>query len=303
MDSAIINIGGHGLGDCILSLQISYLLRLKNVQHINLISTRQQVFEPLYSIFHSGFDLYKIDEKFSHENAIISNQTLKDEITNHYKSNNITYNVPDLLFRNPLALDYKKYGLTPSVIKKTRTMTAYFSSKENIIYCGLCSTTDGYVYKNIPALLKLLAEFLPDYTIYFPIVKSWDKEINNLGNFDISFPSNVFIHNNPSFEDSLEYLKKSSYGIFTCNGPSHIAYQIGMPRLVLDPQFNKIPWMSRWKEDYEECIDINTNYNDIVKLVEANLRYPETTLIDRKKLLELIQNGYNNWKDIFFFKY
>jgi hypothetical protein len=61
--------------------------------------------------------------------------------------------------------------------------------------------------------------------------------------------------------------------------------------------------MSRWKEDYEECIDINTQYTDLVNLIVTNIKNPETTLIDRKKLLELIKNGYNNWKDIFLLKY
>jgi len=303
VDSKLINIGGHGLGDCILSLQISYLLKQKNIPHINLISTRQSVFEPLYSIFHNEFDLYKIDEKYSHNNAIISDESLRKELEDQYSSNNITYNVPDLLYRNPLALDYKKYDLNISLIKKTRSLVKHFPNKQKMIYCGLCSTTEGYVYYNIPILLKQLAEFLPDYTIYFPLVKAWDKPIDNLGNFDVNFPPNVLIDNNPSFCGSLEYLKKSCYGIFTCNGPSHIAYQMGIPRLILDPQFNKIPWMSRWKEDYQECIDINTQYTDVVNLVTANIKNPETTLIDRKKVLELIKNGYNNWKDIFFFKY
>jgi hypothetical protein len=61
--------------------------------------------------------------------------------------------------------------------------------------------------------------------------------------------------------------------------------------------------MSRWKEDYEECIDINTQYTDLVNLIVANIKNPETTLIDRKKMLELIKSGNTNWKDIFYFKY
>jgi hypothetical protein len=76
-----------------------------------------------------------------------------------------------------------------------------------------------------------------------------------------------------------------------------------MPRLILDPQFNRIPWISRWKEDYEECIDINTDYNDITRLVVNNINNPETLLIDRKILLNLIKSGYNSWKDIFYLKY
>jgi hypothetical protein len=301
--SCLLNIGAHGIGDCILSLQISHFLKLKGVKHTNLISARKEVFNPLSYFFKNDFDLQKIDEKYSHENGIISNPLLLEEIKMDFNGDDVTYNVPDLLFRNPLSLDCKKHELNIQLIKKTRTIPHRFIGREKLIYCGLCSTTDGYVYKNIPLLIKVLAEFLPDYTIYFPLIKEWDRKIDNLGNFNINFPTNVLIHQNPTFEESLDFLKRSYYGVFTCNGPSHLAYQLGVPRLVLDPQFNKIPWMSRWKEDYEECIDINTQYSDIVNIIVANVRNPETILIDRKKLLELIKNGYNNWKNVFLLKY
>lgn len=301
--SKLVNIGGHGLGDCILSLQISHLLKERNIEHINLISTRNEVFEPLNYIFGNKFKLIQIEEKYAHENAIIDNIDFQKDIKTKYGSDDITYNVPDLLFKNPLGLNYKKYGLEPSVIKQTRVYTDNSTQKKDIIYCGLCSTTEGYIYENIPLLLIRLAEFLPSYTIYFPVINKWDKEINNLGNFDISFPSNVFIDKNPSFIDSLKWLEKSSYGIFTCNGPSHLAYQLGIPRLVLDPQFNKIPWMARWKEDYNDCIPINTDINSIAQLVYANLNTPQSKMIDSKIILELIQKNQNNWKEIFYFKY
>lgn len=299
----LINIGGHGLGDCILSLQISHLLRERNIKHVNLISTRNEVFEPLSYIFADKFKLTQIEEKYAHENAIIDNTDFQKEIKNKYNSSNLTYNVPDLLFKNPLSLNYKKYGLEPSIIKQTRVYIDNIAEKKDIIYCGLCSTTEGYVYENIPLLLIRLAEFLPSYIIYFPMINKWDKEINNLGNFDINFPSNVVIDRNPSFIDSLKWLKKSSYGIFTCNGPSHIAYQLGIPRLILDPQFNKIPWMSRWKEDYNDCIPINIDINSIAQLVFANINTPQTKMIDSKIILNLIQQNQTNWKDIFYFKY
>jgi hypothetical protein len=303
MRGNLINIGGHGLGDCILALQISYLLKCKCIKHKTLISTRNEVYNPLWHIFSNELDFQHIDNKYAHENTLLNSQEYYNELVKTYHSDYITYNVPDLLFRNPLAFNYTEYGLNPQLIKKTRILSHHFSYKEKIIYCGLTTSTDGYMYKNIPILLKSLAEHLPDYTIYFPKVKSWDKDINYIGAFDIQFPPNVYIHDNPNFEDSLDYLTKSCYGIFTCNGPSHVAYQIGIPRLILDPQFDKIPWMSRWKEDYEECIPLNTEYNDIVKLITNNIRNPETTLIDRKKLLELLKNGYNNWRDIFYLKY
>jgi hypothetical protein len=300
--SELVNIGGHGLGDCILSLQISYLLEQRNIEHVNLISTRNEVFEPLNYIFGNKFKLIQIEEKYANENAIINNFSYQEEIKEKY-NNNITYNVPDLLFRNPLGLNYKKYGLEPSIIKQTRIYTENLEQKENIIYCGLCSTTEGYVYKNIPLLLIRLAEFLPSYKIYFPLIKKWDKEINNLGNFDVSFPSNVIIDSCPSFIDSLKFLKRSCYGIFTCNGPSHIAYQLGIPRLILDPQFNKIPWIARWKEDYNDCIPIDIDINSIAQIVHANITHPQTKMVDSKFILNLIQQNQTNWENIFYFKY
>jgi len=303
VDSQLINIGGHGLGDCILSLQISHLLRQKQIKHTTLISTRDQIYKPLYHIFSNELELNQIDQKYANDNALLHNQDYIKEIASIHNSDNITYNVPDLLFRNPLAFKYNDYGLNPQLIKKTRILSHLFNTKENIIYCGLSTTTKGYMYHNIPLLLRSLAEHIPNYTIYFPKIKTWDKELDYTGNFSVELPSNVWIDDNPQFEKSLDVLTKSKYGIFTCNGPSHIAYQIGIPRLVLDPQFNKIPWIARWKEDYDECIDINTEYNDITGLVVNNINHPETLLVDRKILLNLLKNGYNSWKDIFYLKY
>ena len=299
----LINIGGHGLGDCILSLQISHLLKQKQIKHTTLISTRDEIYKPLYHIFANELNLNQIDQKYANDNALIHNQDYIKEIASIHNSDNITYNVPDLLFRNPLAFKYNDYGLNPQLIKKTRILSHLFNTKENIIYCGLLTTTKGYMYHNIPLLLRSLAEHLPNYTIYFPKIKSWDKDLDYTGDFKAEFPSNVWIDDNPQFEKSLDVLTKSKYGIFTCNGPSHIAYQIGIPRLILDPQFNRIPWMARWKEDYEECIDINTQSNDITALVVNNINNPETLLVDRKILLNFIKSGYNSWKDIFYLKY
>jgi hypothetical protein len=299
----LLNIGGHGLGDCLLSLQISFLLKQIGVPHQNLVSTRKDVFNPLNHIFGKIVPIENIDEKYANDNAILSDSLLFKELTDNFKSENITYNVPDLLFRNPLAFKYKEYGLNPQLIKKTRIASSSYLNKEKIIYCGLSTSTPGYMYKNIPELLKSLANNLPDYKIYFPKIKTWDKDIIHIGDFEIDFPDNVIIDINPKFNDSLDILSKSEYGIFTCNGPSHIAYHLGIPRLVLDPQFGKIPWISRWKEDNEECIDINTDYNNISDIVYHNIINPETLLVDRKIILFLLKNGYNSWKEIFYLKF
>ena len=38
---------------------------------------------------------------------------------------------------------------------------------------------------------------------FFPNIKSWDKEVN-MGNFNIEFPKNVYVHEDPKFEESLD---------------------------------------------------------------------------------------------------
>jgi hypothetical protein len=303
MKDELINIGGHGLGDCLLSLQISNLLSKQGVKHKNLISTRKEVFEALEYLYKGISELTNIPEDIANNNAIEKNPSILKQIQNIYNSENITYNVPDLLFRNPLALDFNKYNLNLPIIKKTRTLLDKNPKKEKIIYCGLCSNTKGYLYKDIPSLLIELAVKLPDYTIYFPYLKHWVREIEYTGNFNQTFPQNVLIHESPEFKQSMDYLVKSCYGIFTCNGPSHIAYNLGIPRTILDPQFYNPVCMVRWKQDYDECIPIYSSVKDVSELVFNNITCPQTTLIDRKIILDALQNGYNNWGNLLYFKY
>lgn len=301
--SQLINIGGHGIGDCILSLQISYALKNKNIDHINLISTRSEVFNPINFIFGKQFQIEQIDENYANHNNIIENQDLLNELKLKYNSTDIIYNVPDLVFHHPLALNFEKYGLFMNAVRKQRLLPNGFEKKENIIYCGLCSVHEYHIYKDIPNLLRRLAEFLPNYSIYFPHLSKWSREVPNLGDFSGKFPDNVQIDYDPDFEKSLEILTKSKYGIFTDNGPSHIAYHLGIPRLILDPEYNNILWMCRWKDDMGECMPIQTPINDIVTIVSENIKYPQTTLIDRTLTQQIINSNNPSWEQILYFKY
>lgn len=303
MSDILINIGGHGIGDCCLSLQISYLLTRQGVLHKNLISARPEVFNPLNHVAGKVFDLENVDESVANHNAVEHDLKVLNYIKNKYNSNSVTFNVPDLLFLNPLSFKYSQYGLTPQIIKKTRVFADNPLIKEKIIYCGLSSNGVDHIYKNIPLLLNSLAEKLPDYTIYFPFIKKWVKQIEYQSDFSVSFLKNVVIDEVLSFNDSLDLLKKSSYGIFSCNGLSHLAYHLGIPRLILDPKFQNILWISRWKEDYEECIPIQTAAKNVASLVYHNLTCPQTTMVDRKIILQFVESGYNKWNEILYFKF
>lgn len=299
MNETLLNIGGHGLGDCLLSLQISQILTFRKILHKNLISTRDEVFNPLKHLFKDIIDLEKIDESIANNNLLLKDDKILNQLSIDWKSNNITYNVPDLLFNNRLSFNFKKYQISPQILKKNRLLTNNYLNKKNIIYCGFSTTTPGYLYSNISNLLEELSKKFPEYIIYFPYVKLWDKEIKYDFDFSKKFSNNVIIDYNPKFEDSINILCESSYFIGTDNGPSHIAYHLGIPRLILDPQYNRLPWIVRWKEDYSESIPINTQFSDIVDIVYTNIYNIETLFMPR---LFILLNLGINWKKELFIK-
>lgn len=300
--SEICILGSHGFGDSILSLQCAHYVKQSGKQADIISCTRNKVFEPLDYLFGDLFDIsqHPKKEEWGHENWILNNQQELQYIS-AYKE--IYYAIPDLLFKSPLAFDYAKYNTNPQLIRQTRLLTHKYKPTRKI-YLGLCSSTDGYLYNNINHLIRKLGRELPEYEFYFPNVKTWANKEIDYDDLD-NMPLNVTIHENPDFCESLDIMKTCCYGIYTCNGPSHAAFQLGQNRLILDPQYNKTLWQARWREDTSECIDINSSINDIVNVVKSNLEIPQTTLIPRQKVLDLlIRNNYEvSWNKELLFKF
>lgn len=298
MKEAII-ISAHGIGDNILAFSCASFLEEHDCKV--LVSAREEVFNAVEYLFGAKFSLEKIDESISEDNAILKDPTVRDNLWSKYKREykNLYYVVPDLLFNSPLAFDYKKYRVSPQVIKSTRLLLDDRKEDGGVIYLGLNSTTEGYTYKYIASLAVKLAKELPNFKIYLPIVTKWaNKAIDTPGFAEI--PANLIIEKDPNFRESLDILAKSSYFVGTDNGPSHIAYHYGIPRLILDPQFGRLPWIARWKEDYAESIPIQTEDDDIVKIVSVNVGIPQTTLIPR---MEVLRRPFANWPQELFFKF
>jgi hypothetical protein len=184
------------------------------------------------------------------------------------------------------------------MIRATRILEASMQ-REDMIYLGLMTTTAGYSYGEPISLATNLAYSLPLYKIYFPIINTWaGKDIKSI-DIPSRLPSNLIIEFNPQFNDAIDNLAKSSYFVGTDNGPSHIAYHLGIPRLILDPQFNKLPWIARWREDYLESIPINTPVETVTSIVKMNLDIPQTTLIPRMVCLTY---GDANWDHLLWLK-
>jgi hypothetical protein len=292
-----IILGGHGLGDCILSLQCASFLKQKP---LTLISTRDEVFTPLKHAFGKRFKLKQVDESFSEDNKILKNTELVKELQSQYPESNdeFYYVIPDLLFRNKYAFDYEKYNVHPQTIKSTRLLVQD-NKPQKIIYFGTLTTTRGYDYPEAKRLMELVAKKFKDHTIYCPSLEQWggDKVKSLISSIDL--PDNVFIDVDPKFEDSIDWLKKSCYFVGTCNGPSHLAFHYGIPRLILDPQYEKPAWISRWKEDYQESVSIQVPAELAAKIIELNIELPQTCLVPRRTVAD---NFIQDWPQLLLFK-
>lgn len=297
MKEAVI-ISSHGIGDCILGLSCASFLEKGDYKI--LVSARAEVFHALDHVFGDLFELERIDESISENNLILYDNLVKEKLWGQYRNEykNLYYVVPDLLFNSPLAFPCQHYGVSPHVIKSTRLLLNQRRPKR-LIYLGLNSTTEGYVYNNISGLAIELAKKMPDFDIILPLVAKWAGNQINRPTFSETLP-NLRIQENPSILKSFDDIANASYFVGTDNGPSHLAYHYGIPRLILDPQFGRLPWIARWKEDYCESIPISTEVDDIVTLVNANVTIPQTTLIPR---MEVLRRPFANWRQELFFKF
>ena len=120
-----------------------------------------------------------------------------------------------------------------------------------------------------------------------PLISKWAGKAIDYGNLD-NLPSGVILDNEVGFVEAIEKMKKASYMICLDNGPSHIGFHLGIPRLLLDPHLSThgFPWFARWREDIRESIDICQSPAYIAKIVRTNLDIPETLLLARDSAFE-----------------
>ena len=187
----------------------------------------------------------------------------------------------------------------PVAVRSHRLFPFYHKPQGKLIYCALSSTTENYLYHNTGALLRQLGKTLPEFTLYCPLPPSWNSKAINYGNLD-NLCSDVILDTKATFIEAIEKIKTAVYGICLDNGPSHILFHLGVPRLLLDPWLSNTGYafMSRWREDIKESIDIHQSPAYIAKIVRTNLDIPETTLLPRDCAFEE-----TNWKNKLLIKY
>lgn len=292
--SEVLIIGSAGLGDTLISFQAASIAQDKGEVVTVGLSVRDEIYQPLKRIFSDDFIIDKLDESLSYNNSILKQPAPAYLIS---RFNRIYYVLPDLLFNNKYSFNFQLYNTSPQEIRSIRLLTGKRKNRSKAVYLGMLSSTPGYTYQNVPRLAVELARRLPDYHFYLPVLDKWAETDLQKWEFKEK-PDNLYV---PYWDltTALEFIGNCSYFVGTDNGPSHIAYHYGIPRLLLDPQFGKLPWIARWREDYTESIPITTSIQDIIDLVKLNLTVPQTTLIPR---VEALKNLYGNWQQLLFLK-
>ena len=237
-----------GIGDQILAFQAASIVKSSKQTAKIFSASRDEVFKPLYSLFQDSFDIVQIEESLG--DSVVNGSCDISTVTNN-NDNCIIW--PDLIFSHPLIFDCKRFKTHPTLVRSSRLLTSKWNPTK-LIYFGLNTTTKDYVYPNAVKLIKNIALRLPDYKCFFNNLTTWAGKNIKLNNLE-SLPPNVVIGDNLSFDESLSHLFKSSYCVTLDNGISHIAYQLGIPRLLLDARLNPegIKWLARWREVRRAC--------------------------------------------------
>jgi len=278
-------IGCHGFGDCLWSLIAAKYVWKVNPDVKVLLSTRKEIFEPLLYAVRPflKFPIEQIPEELMQNNGLLTDisplapyASLKDEIA-------IVW--PDGLFKHPYRFNWEKYHVHPQTLVSTRLLKRRWNPTR-AIYIGMVTSTPEYRYADIPGLIREVALALPDYEIHYPDVKQWAGKELNLGDFDQMFPSNVFIHKNPVHKEQIDIQSKCCFGIYIDNGPSHVAYHLGQPRILLDHRMGQQawPWIARWRETTFESVTPYLTPNIVAQLAKTNIQVPQSCLVPRNEL-------------------
>lgn len=291
-------LSGHGAGDSLLGFQAAYYAQLLDEDVTVGLFCRNEVFNILNYVFSDRFNIKQLPESLISDYQIEKDPSLWSSITKGYDEN--YFILPDLLNRNPHCFNFSKYNTSPSLVSKT-SLLHHKWKPEKAIFINLISTTDGYRYSETNSLANFIAKRIPDYKIYVIDKVKW---ANKMEFYNVKAESsNIIVLENPDYKTSIDIMTRCEWGIYTDNGFSHLAYQLGQNRILLDPQWNRLPWIARWREDYTESIPINTSVIDISKLISNLIKNPPTQLLPRKMVLDKLLLGDVNWGQELIYKF
>lgn len=277
MDKNIVIWSCGGTGDQLLAFRLSYLLKLlyPKINIVNNCCVRSEI-ENMLRVLGYEFNVYP-------ENWLDNIKDINSVELEGYEDY-VPYLIwPDRLFRGIGSPPLNELGITNFSVKQTRTLLGKWKP-ENYISLALNSITSGYTYHSISELVNELARTFPNKKIYCPLLCKWNN--TNLPDILVknSYP-NIELDINPEFSKVFDILCKSEYTICTDNAILHILDDMGAPYLLLDPQFGRPAFESRWRvSGYHHSIPISSLVEDIVKVAKTQIEIPETQMISTNNI-------------------
>lgn len=282
--SNYVLFGLGGVGDITLALSCASYVQDCGYYTEVIACARKEVFEPLEILFGNLFNLYRHEagENIGENYKLITDNTILESYKKNY--NGVYVVCPDLLFRaEKYSFNYSLFKTHPQTIRQKRLLENQWKPT-NLVYLSLNTSTDAYHYCDPVRLAYRLAEEMPSVTFYYPVLSQWAGK--NLPPRVIeNAPRNLIIDRDPSWTSALSFLIQSCYCVTLDNGIMHLAYHLGMPRLILDPYFSDNPgilWRVRWRQnDLFESIPLNSHIKNVVDTVRINLEIPQSCLMPR----------------------
>jgi len=200
MEDNVLILTSDGFGGAMQSIQAAKYIRnstkLGKFVHIG-YHARNEIFKPFRYCFDDLYTIHQLNQE--DEQKCLNNDNYIEELAKTYQCDEVYVIWPDLLYRNKYSFDYKKYNISISTLKQTKVLQHKFKPVDNNIYINLFSSTPGYLYQQIPELIKQLSYVLQDYTIHVPWITNWAGKSINMGEIPDNLNKNVIIYNNPDF--------------------------------------------------------------------------------------------------------
>lgn len=282
MNKVQLVLGADGAGGLCMGFPLAHFIKQAGYSVEVILSIKDAGFKALNSLFNNLFSIRQVPEEYSHNHRILFDAELQQRAG---LENEWYYFCPDLVFSHPRSFDFNKFCTTPQTVKSTRLLTDHLRP-EGIIYLALNTTTLGYQYAFRKELIFQLAKTFPNDRIYLPVIDQWAEQSINNNDLNEEFPYNVLVDKNPDIIVAIEYLMRSRLCICLDNGFSHISYQLGQQRILLDPHLppidnNSVKHAVRWRETFEDSVRLNTHWQDVVDLVSVLTTNPQISLLPK----------------------
>lgn len=291
MKSAFITAGG--IGDTLQTLQAATLFYDKNIEKFQInptslpvprrpdiyVNSHQEIVDFVNKCTY--FSAYSCPERVGgfkdSENPLNLKTDFLDEL--HKKYDKVFAVTPDFLFQAPLSFpwfeyckSYKRFMQT-QVYTKTQDDFCHDAINPNTknIFFNFTSVTLEKNY-SLPFVQKIIDLFnKTSYNIIIARTSNWKGT-------PIPFFAQGRFYDlvDKPIEEVMGVLNKCDYFCGIDSAFSHISYHLGLPRLILQYQYNQPFHIVRYQNDTTDCIPLNVPPEQVFNRIMLNLRDPIT---------------------------